>query len=595
MRTSLAAFVVAGLASGTNAGFVEILDLLPTGVDALGAVSDLDEDGDLDLAVASGNSMGTNFATRSSSGAEASALGAAPTVKVTQAGAPKGTHDPGRGQIDPRAAGPAASGDGNIIIHELVSDFSWGYRFGVKQPLGAYKSGLSVHQITKSDYQPGTEGNPFPASTEGNPDYLFWVDEENESFGVSEMPTDEFHDFCTNPGGMVSFSDDGTVWYAYAARSTCLPIDLYSSLRPYDTNAFLKRVDDVDLARGSTTPCINVHDPNLMLFWRHKNAGNRNVSISLRRYDINGDFQLPEFEIELVHGEPHPDLETVGIEQLWTRFDPRLNYTLIAWHFKTTTDPAIFGSDSMLYSDDDGTTWRKADGSPVLDLPVQYSDVDDVLTPVDHLAQGSSIGWLVNDVGVSSNGTFWMTLPGSNNSTLTFWFFNGTTWEPRLLAQIPIGKPHACGVTKDLIVFAYSDSTDRHVLKARLSEDDGRSWSEPIILDTLDTSLKISWVSFVQPADNYTDNSARFFYGYAQASDGVLGLRYQNNIRWIKFIPDIPLVGDLDGDGQVGVSDLLILLASWGTCEDCSDCPADLDGDCSVGTSDLLILLSNWG
>ncbi len=287
--------------------------------------------------------------------------------------------------------GPAASCDGNIIIHELVSDFSWGYRLGVKQPLGAYKSGLSVHQITKSN---------FPEGTDGNPDYLFWVDEENESFGVSEMPTDDFHDFCINPGGMVSFSDDGTVWYAYAARSTCLPIDLYSSLRPYDTNAFFKRVDDVDLARGSTTPCINVHDPNLMLFWRHKNAGSPNVSISLRRYDINGDFQLPEFEIELVHGEPHPDLETVGIEQLWTRFDPRLNYTLIAWHFKTTTDPEFFGSDSMLYSDDDGMTWRKADGSPVLDLPVQYSDVDDVLTPVDHLAEGNDIAWLVSDVGI---------------------------------------------------------------------------------------------------------------------------------------------------------------------------------------------------
>ena len=53
--------------------------------------------------------------------------------------------------------------------------------------------------------------------------------------------------------------------------------------------------------------------------------------------------------------------------------------------------------------------------------------------------------------------------------------------------------------------------------------------------------------------------------------------------------------GDLDGDGVIGVSDLLILLASWGPCADCDDCVADLDGDCSVGVSDLLILLNNWG
>lgn len=55
------------------------------------------------------------------------------------------------------------------------------------------------------------------------------------------------------------------------------------------------------------------------------------------------------------------------------------------------------------------------------------------------------------------------------------------------------------------------------------------------------------------------------------------------------------LLGDLDGDGTVGASDLLILLVNWGPCGDCDDCPADLDGDCSVGASDLLILLVNWG
>ncbi len=53
--------------------------------------------------------------------------------------------------------------------------------------------------------------------------------------------------------------------------------------------------------------------------------------------------------------------------------------------------------------------------------------------------------------------------------------------------------------------------------------------------------------------------------------------------------------GDLDGDGIVGVSDLLILLASWGPCADCGDCPADLDGNCTVGVIDLLVLLANWG
>ncbi len=55
-------------------------------------------------------------------------------------------------------------------------------------------------------------------------------------------------------------------------------------------------------------------------------------------------------------------------------------------------------------------------------------------------------------------------------------------------------------------------------------------------------------------------------------------------------------VGDLDGDGLVGITDFLILLAEWGPCD--APCPptcaADLDGDCLVGITDFLLLLANW-
>jgi hypothetical protein len=52
---------------------------------------------------------------------------------------------------------------------------------------------------------------------------------------------------------------------------------------------------------------------------------------------------------------------------------------------------------------------------------------------------------------------------------------------------------------------------------------------------------------------------------------------------------------DLDGDGVVGILDLVALLAAWGPCPRCGDCPADLDGDCTVGFQDLLLLLGAWG
>jgi hypothetical protein len=57
-----------------------------------------------------------------------------------------------------------------------------------------------------------------------------------------------------------------------------------------------------------------------------------------------------------------------------------------------------------------------------------------------------------------------------------------------------------------------------------------------------------------------------------------------------------PLPGDLDGDGDVDVSDLLELLSGWGPCPTpCPPtCPGDVNDDCTVDVSDLLALLANW-
>jgi hypothetical protein len=57
------------------------------------------------------------------------------------------------------------------------------------------------------------------------------------------------------------------------------------------------------------------------------------------------------------------------------------------------------------------------------------------------------------------------------------------------------------------------------------------------------------------------------------------------------FRAGAPIPGDLDGDGAVGIGDLLILLAAWGPCD---GCPADLDGNGAVGIVDLLLLLASW-
>jgi hypothetical protein len=49
---------------------------------------------------------------------------------------------------------------------------------------------------------------------------------------------------------------------------------------------------------------------------------------------------------------------------------------------------------------------------------------------------------------------------------------------------------------------------------------------------------------------------------------------------------------DLDGSGDVGITDFLALLANWGPNPGHR---ADFDGDGMVGIVDFLALLANWG
>ncbi len=56
---------------------------------------------------------------------------------------------------------------------------------------------------------------------------------------------------------------------------------------------------------------------------------------------------------------------------------------------------------------------------------------------------------------------------------------------------------------------------------------------------------------------------------------------------------DLPVPGDVDGDGLAGFSDLISLLSAWGPCN-VAPCDADINGDGSIGFADLTLLLSFW-
>ena len=66
-------------------------------------------------------------------------------------------------------------------------------------------------------------------------------------------------------------------------------------------------------------------------------------------------------------------------------------------------------------------------------------------------------------------------------------------------------------------------------------------------------------------------------------------------VQGLAFVADQPAnpcPADLDGDGAIGIVDLLALLGAWGTSP---GGPPDLDGDGTVGITDFLAMLGTWG
>ena len=128
-----------------------------------------------------------------------------------------------------------------------------------------------------------------------------------------------------------------------------------------------------------------------------------------------------------------------------------------------------------------------------------------------------------------------------------------------------------------------------------VSDDGGASWVTLEIVGPAGPEVDGGWYQKQFLVSDFVDLTAQFRIRFI-ASDTDPQSVVEAGVDGVQLLSiDCGVLGDIDGDGEVGVSDLLILLGEWGPCADCNDCPADLDGDCVVGLSDFLILLANWG
>ena len=120
--------------------------------------------------------------------------------------------------------------------------------------------------------------------------------------------------------------------------------------------------------------------------------------------------------------------------------------------------------------------------------------------------------------------------------------------------------------------------------------------------------VAIKWSNYVQDGTNdpNTFSCELFFDGRIRLAwldigsiSNIVGLSDGNGTP-SDFVEDdfsesdsCGIPGDVNGDGMVGASDILLILAYWGDCS--GGCSGDLNSDGSVDVLDLLIVIENWG
>ena len=129
-------------------------------------------------------------------------------------------------------------------------------------------------------------------------------------------------------------------------------------------------------------------------------------------------------------------------------------------------------------------------------------------------------------------------------------------------------------------------SPTTHAFEWRHDEVLFRSWhghaDEPQAGDVIETWL-YAGPDNARPEEPRVHINLWLFQGIAP-SDGREVEVIVTDFTFLAFCP-----ADFDGDGAVGITDFLFLLAEWGG-------PAgDLDGDCTTGITDFLQLLAAWG
>lgn len=145
-----------------------------------------------------------------------------------------------------------------------------------------------------------------------------------------------------------------------------------------------------------------------------------------------------------------------------------------------------------------------------------------------------------------------------------------------------------------------SETQQDDTLRVEFSIDGGLVWREletvgpgtaspvPVVLNTWITrTFNMNTVPGFGPTTQFRLRFIASDIGNSSAVEAAI-----DGVRLDGYSCKVTCFADIDGNGAVGVPDLLAVIGSWGPC---SGCAADLNDDAAVGVPDLLLLINSWG
>ena len=142
----------------------------------------------------------------------------------------------------------------------------------------------------------------------------------------------------------------------------------------------------------------------------------------------------------------------------------------------------------------------------------------------------------------------------------------------------------------------YGDNPGTDPMTVDISNDAGLTWSNLETVGPTGEGTNGGWANVSFTVEDFMTGTAqmRVRFTVSDVGDNTQSVVESGvdafSVEYIECAPETPCDGDINGDQNVAVEDLLIAIGNFGNSGD-----GDVNGDGTVTTDDILVIIASWG